>query len=283
MAPSRRYPSSNRSNKSTIRVLLLLSALTLLVLDLPATRPLRPVRNAVATVFSPVRAAGRAVFSPVGNGWKGAFGYDDVKADNEKLRAELDERASQDAEIARLEKRVAELERMNEVTVDALRVRLAEVTADPLSNFDQSVQIDLGSKQGVKRGMAVITGLTTGSRGGLYGRVDQVRANSSTVKLLTTPSFAVGATVAGHTGVLEGQGRGADLRLTGISANAEVKKGAWVYTSTSDDSQFPKNLVVGRVTRADKDATDLSWTIEVEPLADLGGQLVKVVYKDPPR
>lgn len=266
-----------------LRILLVLTAITLLVVDLPMTRPLNPIRHAVASMFAPIGSAGRAVFAPVGNGWKGAFGYRDVKDENARLRAELDEVRSDEAELDRLRRRVDELEEMNEVTVPDVRVRLAEVRSDPRSNFDQRLEIDLGSKDGVKSGMAVISGRTDDPSGALLGRIDQVRANTSTVRLLTTPSFAVGAIVAGHVGVVEGEGDGQDLSLTGVPASAEVEEGDWVFTGASDDSQFPRDLVIGRVTSASRADGDLSWTIEVEPVADLGARLVKVVYKDPPR
>lgn len=278
-----RRPSSPRSNTRTIRLLLVLTALTLLIIDLPATRPLKPVRNAIAVVFSPVRAAGRTVLAPIGNGWRGAFGYGDVKKENDELRARLDEVESREAELELLRSRVADLERMNEVEAEGVKVRLGEIRSDPLSNFDQRLEVDLGSNQGVKRGMAVITGRTDDTSGALYGRIDQVRSNSATIKLLTTPSFAVGAVVEGHTGILEGQGQGNPLRLTGIGAEAEIEEGDWVHTSSSDDSQFPRDLVIGRVDTVEKDPGDLSWTIEVEPLADLSARLVKVAYRDPPR
>ncbi|MCB0971302.1 MAG: hypothetical protein KDA97_07270, partial [Acidimicrobiales bacterium] len=70
MAYPRRSPRSPRS-RFTLG-LLLLTAVSLLVLDLPGTGPLDPVRNALATAFRPVQAAGNAIFEPIGNGWKGA-------------------------------------------------------------------------------------------------------------------------------------------------------------------------------------------------------------------
>src|SRR5699024_9762087 len=241
------------------------------------------VRNALAVVFSPIQAAGRAVFAPIGNGWRGAFRYGEVEDENADLRARLDELESEEAELQRLRTRVEALEAMNEVTVDDVRVRLAEVAAEPASNFDQSIEIDLGSKQDVKRGMAVVTGRTDDPSGGLYGRIDQVRSNSATVKLITTPSFAVGAVVGDHVGVIEGRGRNTNLQLTGISVDAEIEEGDWVYTSPSEDSQFPRDIVIGKIASAEKADGDLSWTIAVEPLADLDAGLGKVAFRDPPR
>ena len=71
---------TRRSGRSRFTLLLLLlTALTLLVVDLPGTGPLEPVRDAIASVVSPVRETAVKVFEPVTNAWHGMFHYDDVK------------------------------------------------------------------------------------------------------------------------------------------------------------------------------------------------------------
>ena len=77
------YPRrSSSSPGSRARLgLLVLTALSLLALDLPGTGPLKPIRNVLASAFQPIRSAGDAVLEPFSNGWKGAFGYDDLKAE----------------------------------------------------------------------------------------------------------------------------------------------------------------------------------------------------------
>ncbi|MEI2700215.1 MAG: hypothetical protein V9E94_18495 [Microthrixaceae bacterium] len=95
--------------------MLLLTAVSLLVLDLPGTGPLRPIRNVLASVFSPVRSGADAMLEPFSNGWKGAFGYGELKSENDRLRAELAAVAGQEADIARLTAKVRDLERLNGV------------------------------------------------------------------------------------------------------------------------------------------------------------------------
>ena len=257
--------------------------MTLLAVDLPATRPLRPVRNGIGTVLSPIRSLGDAVFGPLGDAWKGAFDYGDVKKDNDRLRAELDEARSDTAELARLEAENAALRKALGITVEGVRTKAGEVVSGPVSNFDPTVQIDLGSDDGVKRGMAVVTGLTEGPGGGLMGRVTLVSAKRSTVTLLTSSSFQVGAIVGGNQAVLVGRGPGRPLLVDGLPLDTVVKKGDWVTTSRMDESQFPKNLKIGQVSAVRKAGSGLSKIVEVEPMADLAGVLVKVVMKDPPR
>lgn len=275
MAFPRRSSATPRS-RATFG-LLILTAVSLLVLDLPGTGPLRPIRNVIASVFSPIRSASDALFEPFSNGWKGAFGYGDLKDENARLRARLAATAGQDADLERLEAKVRDLERLNGIEVENLRLLTAEVISEPLSNFDQSVEIDQGSGAGVKRGMAVVT---TGNA--LFGRINTTTGGRSTVMLITTADFQVGVRLAdGTRAVAQGQGRGRPLIIDSVEVR-RARKGDWVYTSGMEESAFPKDLKIGRVTKVET-IPGQGTTLEVEPLADLSSVYVKVVLKDPPK
>ena len=277
--------SSSRSPRSRYTFgLLILTAVTLLALDLPGTGPLQPIRNVMASAFRPVRSAADTVFEPFSNGWRGAFGYGEVKDENDRLRAELQEARSDEAELARLRQELEEQRKLNGVTVVDVRTETGRVTSDPLSNFDPSIEIDVGSGRGVKEGMAVITGLTEGPGGGVLGRVIEAHAGRSKVELITSPSFTVGASLTdGTRGVLRGQGRDKPLLIESVSLDAAVAEGDFVYTSGISDTAFPPDLVIGRVLGVEESSNGLSQVVEVEPLADTSSVFVKVVIKDPPR
>ena len=257
--------------------LLILTAVSLLVLDLPGTGPLRPIRNVLASAFSPIRSAGDAILEPFSNGWKGAFGYGDLKAENDRLRAELAATAGQDADVERLQEKVRDLERLNGIAVEDLRLLTAEVESAPLNNFDHSVEIDQGSGDGVKSGMAVVT---TGNA--VFGRINTTTGGRSTVTLITTADFQVGVRLAdGTRAVAQGQGRDRPLLIDSVEVT-RAKVGDWVYTSGVEQSPFPKDLKIGKVTKVDT-IPGQGTTLEVEPLADLSSVYVKVVLKDPPK
>lgn len=276
MAFPRRSSRSPRS-RATLG-LLVLTAITLLVLDLPGTGPLQPVRNVLAGIFSPIRSAGDAVLEPFSNGWKGAFGYGDLKKENDRLRAQVARTAGQDADVKRLEAKVRNLEQLNGIAVENLTLRTAEVVSAPISNFDHSVEIDQGSGDGVKKGMAVVT---TGNA--VFGRIASTSGGRSTVKLVTEPSFQIGIRLLdGTRAVAHGQGRNRTLVVPDIEATG-MKKGDMVYTSGVTLSPFPKDLKVGRIVRVSVQSTAQTATLEIEPLADLSSVYVKVVLKDPPK
>jgi rod shape-determining protein MreC len=280
VAYSRRNSRTPRSRFTL--ALLLLTAVTLLVLDLPGTGPLDPVRGAFGAAFRPFRAAGNAVFEPLSNGWKGAFGYDDLEDENEKLKAQLEERKSQEADLARLRQKVADLSQINGVTIEAQKTKVAEVVTGPLSSFEQTVEIDAGSSDGVKKGMAVITGRTSGSGGAVFGRIVEVRSGSATVELLTEADASIGIrTQKGDIGTATGQGQGDPLLIEGIDERT-LAPGDLLWTSGIDRSAFPADLYVGRVTKVDKPVDGLPRVVEAEPAADLTSRYVRVVLRDPP-
>lgn len=256
----------------------MLTALSLLALDLPGTGPLKPIRNVLASAFQPIRSAGDAVLEPFSNGWKGAFGYDDLRDENDRLRDQLAEVVGQEADIERLEAKVRALEELNSIPSGEYPLRTAEVVSAPLSNFDQSVEIDQGSGDGVKKGMAVVT-----SGNALFGRVDTTSGGRSTVVLVTTADFQVGVRLEdGTRAVAQGQGRGRPLVIDAVELADGAEKGDWVYTSGVSSSAFPKDLKIGRVTKVET-VPGQGTTLEVEPVADLASVYVKVVLKDPPQ
>jgi rod shape-determining protein MreC len=269
---------SSRSPRSRFTLgLLLLTAITMLVLDLPGTGPLEPVRDAAATAFRPIRAAGDAVFEPISNGWKGAFGYGDLKDENARLKRDLEERKGQDAKIARLEQQVADLRKLEGIDAGAERTLSAEIISGPISSFEQTVEIDRGSSDGVKVGMAVITG------SGVLGRVADVSSDRATVELLTETSVSIGVRLHnGDLAVAHGRGAGKPLGVDDVEDDTVVRKGDYVYTSGIDRTAFPKDLVVGRVSKVGKSVAGIPRVIEVEPLADLTSVYVKVVLREPP-
>ena len=276
MAYSRRPSRSPRSR--TTLALLLLTAITLLVLDLPGTGPLDPIRGAFAAGFRPIRAAGDAVFEPFSNGWKGAFGYGDLKDENEQLKAKLEARKGQEAEIKRLQQDNADLRAINGVKIDGVKTKVAKVISGPLNSFEQTVEIDAGSSDGVKKGMAVVTG------GGVLGRVTGTHAHTATVELITESGVVIGvATKEGDLAKATGQGLGKPLRVVGIEDDARMNTGDYLYTSGIDRSAFPGDLYVGRISKVGKSVDGIPRTIEVEPSADLTSRYVRVVLKDPPK
>jgi rod shape-determining protein MreC len=150
--------------------------------------------------------------------------------------------------------RVRELESENERLRELLRFRqlnpsydfrggqvIARVISEGPSNYLRTIGIDLGSEQGIERGMPVVT------ESGLVGRIDRVRPDSSTVLLIIDPRSKADAQIERNrvVGVLQGLASGG-LSMDYISQDADVSLGDLVKTSGLGGG-FPKGLIIGQV------------------------------------
>src|SRR4051794_6571829 len=182
---------SRRTGRSRFTlVLLVLTSVTVLTLDFRGSSVITQLRGAATTVFSPFRSATDTVFGPVGDAWNGAFGYDDVKRENDQLRRELADAQAAAAAGQQATKELEESRRQQGLPViSEIKSVSADVIAGPATNFVHTVELSKGSNAGIKEGMPVVAG-------GLVGRVVQVTPGSSTVTLITDPDFAVAVRLA---------------------------------------------------------------------------------------
>lgn len=152
------------------------------------------------------------------------------------------------------------------------KYRIAQVTsinvADP---FNQTLNLNLGSKNGVRQGMPVI------STEGVVGIVSRVFEFSSTVQLLTNMdekdpnSPAISATVLGKEnksfGVIESYDHSSGTFLmTRIQEDDELEEGDTIVSSGLGGS-FPKGLVLGQVVSRQVGDIGLTHSATVKPAA----------------
>ncbi len=279
--------SPRRSGRSrfTIIVLVLLSV-TVLTLDFRGVGFIDDARNGVGTVLSPLQGAADFVATPFQNTWHGITDYGDVAAENEALRARVDEL---EGSIARNEDAAVQLEELLDQVdipwVGSISTATARVIQQPASAFSHVVVIDKGSSVGIREGMPVVTGA------GLVGQVIDVSGDRAWVQLLTDPEFRVGVRLvtSQRFGTAKGQGSSRDLRIdTGIEPgedDADIPKSELITTSGIDDrSSFPASIPVAKLTRKTEANGGLTVEVFAEPLADLGElSFVNVLLTTPVR
>ncbi len=265
-----------------ILVTLILASLVLITFDFRDTGPVHGLRSVVSTVLSPLEGVGSTVATPFRNAWHGAFDYNRVKDENAKLRARLDKIKGNQAQVDALRSQNRQLRRAADIkfapTVDKVG---AQVMTGPLSNFDQTIRIDVGSGEGIRVGMPVAT------NAGLIGKVVRVFSGQSVVQLLSDPNFEMGVRLndaAGDVAVAHGTGKGQPIVIDGgIPYDRDIPDGTDVFTSGTDRSPFPPDVPVGKVksTKPSVDGTEKSVTIT--PAADLTAiTYVQVMLYEPP-
>jgi rod shape-determining protein MreC len=148
------------------------------------------------------------------------------------------------------------------------KLKLANVVMRDPANWWRSVQIDLGSRDGLRENLPVLT------VDGLVGRISSVRLTSAQVVLLGDPNCRVSALVedpAQDIGILNASGPldSSLLDLTYLTGEANLKPGQNVITSGLG-GVFPKGIPIGKIVDAQPIEFGLATGARVKLNADLG-------------
>jgi rod shape-determining protein MreC len=258
------YQRANR--RRTILALIVLTAVTLITLDVRGAGPISAVRGGAHDVVNPIAGASDAVFSPVGDWIDGVTSATALKDENALLRRRLDSARGRQASARAATEENKELKKLLDLPfVEEANSIAAPVVDGAPSNFELTVQIGKGEGDGVRVDMPVVTGA------GLVGRVLEVSRDRATVLLITDPQSGVGVKIekSGTTGVVKGRGDSDTLRADFVDPKAAVTKGEIVYTSGEQNSPFPSAIPVGSVSKVTKSRGDLQQDILVKPLVDV--------------
>jgi rod shape-determining protein MreC len=271
-------PQQSGRRRVTLGLIFLASA-TLITLDFQDFGPLGAIQTGAREVVAPIREGGERIASPITGLWRGATDLDELEEENEELRAEVDRLRG---ELVRSGVDRADYEAL--LTLNGLELPkgypllLARVKTGEVGNFTSGVvEIDVGSRDGVMKDMAVVTAA------GLVGRIEQVDRTSSSVRLVSSNEFVIGVEVAGEVGLARGEGSTRELVIEqGIGTRAQISIGDPVTTTSSERSLFPPNLMVGTVARTSVTEDGSNRRVSVELAADpVDLRFVEVVLVEP--
>jgi rod shape-determining protein MreC len=259
-------------------VLLALTAVTLITLDSRGSGGgvIGTARDAAHEVVAPVESAVDDVFSPVGDWIQGVADSGSLKADNRKLRDRLAAQRGREAEARAVIRENEQLKKLVDIPfIEDSDAVAARVIAGAPGNFERTIQIDRGSSRGLAVGMPVVAGA------GLVGRITEVARTSATVELIDDPTAGVGVRLekSGQPGIAQGRSGKAELTLKFVEPDVPVAKGELVFTSGLQNSSYPPNIPVAKVTGATRSRDGLEQTITLKPLVDLDQvEFVKVLH-----
>ena len=254
-----RYGGEGRSR--LLLIILIVTSLFLITLDLRGVKILDGLRSGTQNVLSPFQKAGSTVVSPFRN----FFGdvthlgrtrneIEKLKADNARLRNQLLQLKSADAELEQL-KSVLDLAGRAGYKVLAARV----ISQGASTSFTQTITIDAGTSSGVRQNMTVVSGE------GLVGVVKESYLNSALIMLATDPDFKVGVRIAGtqQIGILSGRGsKRAELQL--LDNQKIVKVGDVLLARGSTNNRpFVPGIPVGIISAVDSTAGSIAQTATV--------------------
>ena len=263
--------SRRRGSPRVTLIFLVLLSLTIITLDFRGDGGgfIDRVRGTTADALSPVRQAADTVLTPVGDAFSGVTGYGSLRRENDQLRKQVAQLQGQ-----QYANQNAQMERDQLLALNGLQDQLgsyrrvtARVVSAPVSNFEQTIELDVGTNRGVGVDMPVVTGA------GLVGRVVEVSGSRSVVRLITDPASSVGVRLVtnGEAGIADGEGPRRDLSVSYVSADSTVTIGELLVTSglAGGSDLYPAGIPVGKVHTANQVEGELDKRIRIVPVADL--------------
>ena len=240
-----------------------------------------PLGDVLGVVTTPVRNGISALAGWVEGVYNYSFHYDELQAENERLKAEI---AELEAAAREGEADSKENERFRELLElrpknRSFDLESATVTARSSTNWSSTLTLSKGSDQGVAAGDCVVD-----SAWNLVGIIDTVGSNWSTMITVVDANLEMGAFLSRteSIAILEGdfalmaEGK---LKLTYLPENTELITGDLVLTS-SMGGNYPSDLVVGSIESIHTDASGISRYAVIAPAADLDSLVQVFIIKD---
>lgn len=185
-----------------------------------------------------------------------------LASDHERLRVEL---IRARADTARLREELRHAHQSQTLRDAASAVGLvASVLSRSTIPTQHTILLDKGTRQGVTLETTVV------DTEGVVGRVTDVTAETSLVTLLTDPDSRIAGLIerSRDSGLLIGRGHG-QCELVYLDAQADIEVGDRILTA-GFGGPLPKGLLLGIVTRVERDEASGTARALVRPAAHLG-------------
>ena len=274
--PAPAFPSRSRSATRRRVVVGVLAVLSLALVSVYFREspggPLHDLQGGGAAILRPFQVGAERVARPFRDLYGWFDGLVTAKAENERLRAQVEElrrQAIQNQTAAQEYNELLEALSFQDLPGlrDYRRVN-TRVIGHPPSQFEKEIVIAAGRDDRVRLHAPVLSG------GALVGEVTHVARSQSVVTLLTDETSAVSARdlSSGATGLVQA-GPGDSLVLDRVTKDKDVRRDDLVVTAGSRAGQlpslFPAGIPIGYVTSVGQTDTEPFKQIQVASIADL--------------
>ncbi len=260
----------------TSGLLLLLSAHMLTTGVRPRDPAARP-GEALMGVLSPVQSASAHLVEAAHDFWHDYLALVEVQRENQRLHAELSRFQNERARLAELEtenRHLSELLDLREAL--GMRAVAANVIGSDATGLSRTFILSAGTRNGLNAGMAVL------SNQGVVGKLIATSGSSSRVLLIDDHNAALDAfdqrsRVRGIVAGVVDDG----LTMKYVGRSSDVRVGDAVVTSGLDGT-FPRGLLIGEVSRVERQGPGLFVNVSVAPAVDFRRLEQVLVVTDPP-
>lgn len=219
------------------------------------------------TLISPLQSGVMAVGQKADNFSSQILAFSEFREENERLKQEVDRLTAENnllTEARQENARLRQLVDLQGLIGQEYNLTAARVSARDIENMYQTLTIDKGLRDGIRKDMPVINGQ------GLIGRIINVTDISSEVLLILDREGAVAALVQQTRvpGVVEGLGPNSDkLQMIHITIDSPISVNQAVVTS-GFGGKFPKGLRIGYVTEVIPEGNGLMQRAIIQPFVD---------------
>jgi rod shape-determining protein MreC len=244
--------------------LVLLLVFSVLSLSLKRSPALNRVEGLVIAMTAPGLLAMEDLGRNLKRLWQGYFYLVGLRQENAELKQHLQEYEQKEVRYQEAQQALTRLEGLLDLKRQvALPIIGARVIAYDPSLWSRCALLDQGKAQGVKIGLPVL------APQGIVGRIVEAYPQYSKVLFIVDRKSGADAMVQRTRirGILQGKG-GNRCSLEFVPKNADIQTGDLVLASGLV-GLYPKGLVFGKVTVANKKNPGLFQEIEVTPAVDL--------------
>lgn len=261
--------------RSTVLIILILLSLAGLALD--QNERLQPFEDLALRFVVPVQGKLTSLANSLSDLTQTTRDLRELRRRNEDSQSLADSLMIENVRLKEIESENETLRRLLNFTqanpthsYKAAEVKGRVIGRDP-SNFLSYLIIDLGSQQGIEKGMPVV------AERGLVGRITDVGSNWAKVMLIIDPSSSVNALIQSSraTGVVEGH-VGGSLVMKYIPQGETVNVNDIVLTSGLGGN-FPKKLIIGQVTTVQQRDIEMFQEAHIRPTVDFNNLEIVLV------
>ncbi|OIO08747.1 rod shape-determining protein MreC [Candidatus Falkowbacteria bacterium CG_4_9_14_3_um_filter_36_9] len=253
---------------------IIISAVIGLLIFLHIIKILTPIENITVRLFNPILGSLYKISSNLRNTYKEQTNKRDMAKLAEGLEEKIEELTVQNAKLKVIEE---ENQILREILKFSKRTDasflLSHIVSQEATNEvskSRTIIIDKGASDGLRKGQGVITG-----NGILVGKIISVKDNLSEVCLITDSSCKLAAMVQNQdktSGIGEGDS-GLTIKINFIPQTEIINIGDTVVTSGLDNN-IPRGLVIGKVSKVNKENNELWQNAVIQPLINLDNLII---------
>jgi rod shape-determining protein MreC len=275
--------NDTRRTRTVLGALLLVS-LAMITVDYRGGdhSPLRVFRAFGEAIFGPIEDGAAAVIRPIGSAFDTLTGSPSAQRRINRLEQE-NQRLREQVRAGQLDRsRVDQLDHLlGTAGLGSYRIVSAQVISAG-QGVEDTASIDVGSTDGIKPDMTVISG------DGLVGRVTRVGPTTSTVLLATDAASTIGGRLegSGEIGIVQGAGRrsGSALKFQLLDSTKPIQPGQRIVSFGSQgDRPYVPGVPIGTVIRLERNPGSLTRTAIVRPYVHFTSIDVVGVVVAPPK